>query len=797
MITVRFVYITGIKRGLFHNARLSGTWNSWGDIPMREITAEDGCPAFELTVNFDDGLAGQEIRWGVRLDGPSGVNQWGIVTEDPDVGVIRPERHTILPEAGGQSTARYHLTLSRFLGAQKLYQGGEERIRFAVWAPNAKKVEVVFGKKDNGYIADDGTGIDPNQPAVALHDIGGGIWASVPQPDFQSFVGLPYMYRIQNAQGATRMRTDIHSRWQIGRGDVDPQHSPWDGHPATLDGSVSCSVVIDQDVVRKEFEPTTTPPTQITDEEFWFSEFTSGKPVPSRLTELVIYELHIGSLGYVPPNAGNVQVAGNLQDAMDFIPHLVSLGVNAVELLPVSEFGGTRAWGYGNTHHFVIESSAGGRDKYKHFIRECHRNGIAVIQDVVYNHFDTSRQARAEELYDSDAPEQDIYFWYEGRSTDYSHPRNGYLQNGSSGRTPRLWEENVRQLFTSSAAEFAEEFHIDGFRVDLTEAIHRDHWHEPDGAPVGAPRPFGHKLLREWSRTLNLIRPSAMRIAEDHSGWSAITEPTDSTGMGFNAAWFSDLYHDLIGDASNQAGRARVLHRAGFGGDDPVPLSQLSGSLAATSGARVVYHECHDEVGNDGGTMRTIRVAVNDAALYGPTRDAAEARTRVAAGISVLSAGTPMFFMGEEIGAGEPFLIGDILKHRVDILGERHRSGANLFRYYQDLIRLRRSSRGLRSRNIDIIHASNENRVIAFTRNDGTTRELVVASLNNRPFDDGYTIQSSTERLSPGAWQEVFNSDSRFYGGSDVGNVGATLPSQDGRISMQLPANGLIVLRRI
>lgn len=102
MITVRFMYITGIKRGLFHNARLSGTWNSWGDIPMREIVAEDGCPAFKVTVEFDDALDGQEIRWGVRLDGPAGENQWGIPTEDPDLGVIRPECHTILPAAGPQ-----------------------------------------------------------------------------------------------------------------------------------------------------------------------------------------------------------------------------------------------------------------------------------------------------------------------------------------------------------------------------------------------------------------------------------------------------------------------------------------------------------------------------------------------------------------------------------------------------------------------------------------------------------------------------------------------------------------------
>ncbi|MEV5052327.1 hypothetical protein [Arthrobacter sp. LAR12-1-1.1] len=236
---------------------------------MQEIVADDGCPAFEATVNFDDTLAGQEIRWGVRLDGPAGANQWGIVTEDPDLAVIRPECHTILPAAEGQATARYFLTLSRFLGAQKFYQGGAEQLRFAVWAPNAQNVEVVFGAKDNGYIDDGGTGIDANRPVVPLKKIGAGIWASDPLLDFQSYVGLPYMYRVQNAQGATRIRTDIHSRWQIGRGDINPKDKPWDGSPDTLDGGVSCSVVIDQDVVREEFEPTTDPPKQINDDEFW------------------------------------------------------------------------------------------------------------------------------------------------------------------------------------------------------------------------------------------------------------------------------------------------------------------------------------------------------------------------------------------------------------------------------------------------------------------------------------------------------------------------------------------------
>ncbi|MDQ0850478.1 1,4-alpha-glucan branching enzyme [Arthrobacter sp. B3I9] len=600
------------------------------------------------------------------------------------------------------------------------------------------------------------------------------------------------MYRIRTVQGVDRMRTDIHSRWQIGRGAINPenpQHPPWDGNPGTLDGGVSCSVVIDQDVVREEFEPVTDPPKLIPDEEFWLTEFTAGLPVPTRLTELVIYELHIGSLGYGRADAGK------LPDAMEFIHHLASLGVNAVELMPVSETGGIFSWGYGDTHHFVIESSAGGRDKYKHFVRECHRNGIAVIQDVVYNHFDNTAD-RAQWQYDSDQPEQNIYYWYEGRSADYANPNNGYLQNGSSGRTPRLWEENVRQLFTSSAAEFADEFHVDGFRVDLTEAIHRDHRHEIDGSEVAAAQLYGQKLLREWSRTLNLIRPATMRIAEDHSGWDKITEPAGGGGMGFNATWFSDFYHDLIGDASDHGDKARILHRAGFGTDDPVPWSQFCGSFARTGEAHIAYHESHDEVGNAKGTLRTILAAVNGASLYGPTRDFAEARTRVVAGISILSAGTPMFFMGEEIGARKPCTFDDIPGGREDILAERSGLGANLFRYYQDLIRLRRGSRALRSRSIDIIHAADGARVLAFVRSDGTTRELVIASLNNRPFGTGYTVQTTAERLVPGGWQEVFNSDSSFYGGTNLGNFGATLPSQDGRIDVRLPANGLLVLRR-
>ena len=152
----------------------------------------------------------------------------------------------------------------------------------------------------------------------------------------------------------------------------------------------------------------------------------------------------------------------------------------------MAEFPATLGWGYGDTHHFCVESSAGGRDKYRHFVRECHRRGIAVIQDVVYNHYDNEAE-RPQWQYDSTAPEENIYYWYEGRPSDYAFPDGGYLDNGSSGFTPRFWEEIVRQQFISSAAFLIEEMHVDGLRVDLTQAIHRDNALHAEGVASAAP----------------------------------------------------------------------------------------------------------------------------------------------------------------------------------------------------------------------------------------------------------------------------------------------------------------------
>ena len=170
-----------------------------------------------------------------------------------------------------------------------------------------------------------------------------GSWEGGPTGDFETFKSLPYIYRIRNAQGDIVYRTDIYSRSQIGKGSFDPKGSAYSGTVETLDGTVSFSVVIDPDVVCRSFDstPPGTQPDLIPAEEFWATEFTAGLPVPTRLEDLVINELHVGSLVF------GKNKAGNLSNAMEkkFLNHLVDLRVNAIELMPLAEFNGNVGWG--------------------------------------------------------------------------------------------------------------------------------------------------------------------------------------------------------------------------------------------------------------------------------------------------------------------------------------------------------------------------------------------------------------------------------------------------------------------
>lgn len=154
-----------------------------------------------------------------------------------------------------------------------------------------------------------------------------------------------------------------------------------------------------------------------------------------------------------------------------------------------------------------------------------------------------------------------------------------------------------------------------------------------------------------------------------------------------------------------------------------------------------------------------------------------------------------MFFMGEEVGAAKYYTNEHWFDNREDLLCLRSNGGAGMFRFYQELIALRRRLPALRSANIKVVHADNGNRVIAFKRWSDRSEALVLATLSNTPFAAGYRI--AHDHIPGGAWREVFSSDSRAYGGLDFGNGGATFSNRQGSFEAVLPPNGFVVFERV
>ena len=784
---VRFSYRPGLLRNPFSNVRLQGNWDAgghlatqWSTTPMQPDVDPEGCPSFAAEIRFDDSQVGTVFRWGIMLDGPAGSDLWGIAAEIDDENSSARERSFTLQSGSGEQT--YYLTTCSLLGAiRQPRPGAPPGIRFSVWAPNAKAVDLVIAEPARGYVADDGTGVLTLKP-IRRGDAG--IWSigAADDPalgDFPKLAGTLYMFRVTKDDGTQAFRTDMYSRRQIGRGNFDPGGKPYPGPPEGLDGPPSCSVVVDPG---KVIGPDGETPVEM----FWRGEFNPNHPLPTALNDLVIYELHVGALGYGKPDPGT------LDDAIALLDHLATLGVNAVELMPVAEFETTENWGYGTAQFFAIDEAAGGADRLKLFVKACHQRGIAVILDVCYNHFDPNAE-RIEWAYDSDNPVHNIYFWYEGVPADYADPTGGYIDNISSGWAPDFSAEMVRQIFISSAAWLMTTCHVDGFRLDQTSSIHQYPTVHGTGQPAGRAAAFGTKFLKQWTRTMRLLKPGLFLTAEDYSEWPALTEPSlNGDGLGFDATWYADFHHNLV---EFQGGSyAELVRLSGFGDARSLAMSSFAGALTTSGAERVVYNESHDDCGNRPGSARTIWLAVDGAPLIGDTRRWAEARVRFAAGMTLLSAGTPMFFMGEEIGAQKFYRYNDFMQNREDIIGDSTGTGAALFRYYQDLIHLSETSAAIRSRNIDVSIADDANRVIAFHRWDDIGEFLVVGCLANAGFTNGYWIHG--DRLGAASWTEIFNSDSQDYGGWNIGNGGRTLTAVNSALNLVIPAVGLVVLRR-
>jgi 1,4-alpha-glucan branching enzyme len=322
--------------------------------------------------------------------------------------------------------------------------------------------------------------------------------------------------------------------------------------------------------------------------------------------ELVIYELHLGTF------IDNGVPAQRFLDAISKLDYLVDLGINAIEIMPCTEFETNTSMGYNPSLLFAIDDHYGEERSVQQFVKEANRRGIAVIFDVVYNHLGPDNLGDCFWRFDGSSVGDygGIYFYQDQRAhTAFGATRPDY------GRS------EVRQILRDNAMMWLHEFHADGLRLDSTVNIRRSQQGDlPDGWQ-----------LMQWINRDKL--PDKFIIAEDLEDNEWITKKVEDGGAGFNSQWDPGFYN--------------VIRNA------VVPIDDHSRSMSAVCDAlkkrynndafqRVIYSESHDEVteqfGNKLGRMPEKICPGNADSWY------SRKRSTLAAAIVFTSPGVPMIF---------------------------------------------------------------------------------------------------------------------------------------------------------
>ncbi len=334
------------------------------------------------------------------------------------------------------------------------------------------------------------------------------------------------------------------------------------------------------------------------------------------MADLLIYELHVGAF-----------TAGGTFDALaERLPYLRELGVTAIELMPVAEFPGRRNWGYDGVHPYAPQSSYGGPEGLRRLVDAAHREGLAVLLDVVYNHL---------------GPEGNYLGEYGPYFTDRYRTPWGEALNFDGPES-----DEVRRYFIDNALYWITEFHIDGLRLDAVQMIF-------DFSAFHILDELAEAVHREASSVGRRVQV----IAESDLNDPRLVRGRDRGGYGLDAMWNDDFHHAVHAALTGE----RNGYYVDFGGIEPVARSLRdrfvsAGRYSAYRRRRhgapatdvpadrfVVCIQNHDQVGNRAAGERLSRLIGLD-------------ELKLAAAILLLSPYVPLLFMGEEYGEANPFL---------------------------------------------------------------------------------------------------------------------------------------------
>lgn len=465
---------------------------------------------------------------------------------------------------------------------------------------------------------------------------------------------------------------------------------------------------------------------EVADRSFaWSDSYWKGLP----LSEMILYELH----------AGTFTSEGTFEGVITKLDHLKALGVNAIELMPLAQFPGERNWGYDGVYPFAAQHSYGGYKGLKKLVDAAHKQGIAVILDVVYNH-----QGPEGNYFEAYAPyftEKYNTFWGKALNFDDAHC------------------DGVRNFYWQNALMWLDEFHIDGLRLDAVHAI----WDY-------SAKPFIDELSGRVKDLAITTGKKKVLIAEFDLNNPRYINEKSKGGYGLDGQWTDEYHHALhslltgetdgyyedfgkdehlirsLEDSYVYTGQYSIHRKKFFGVKPDNAYSQF-----------VVFAQNHDQIGNRLlGERLTSQLSFEG--------------LKLAAASYLLSPHVPMLFMGEEYGETNPFQY--FISHTDEKLVQMVREGRKkefsyfnwkgeipdpqnektfrdcvlswkfsddeerntLFRFYQYLIRFRKERKAYHSferASLKVYPSGSEN-VVVFERQHGGDRVLIAFNFNKK-----------------------------------------------------------------
>lgn len=473
---------------------------------------------------------------------------------------------------------------------------------------------------------------------------------------------------------------------------------------------------------------------------------------PAPLEQTVIYQLHVGTFAGRNDPAGPTPNPSRYVDVAARVDHLAELGVNAVMLNPMFEFPGDFSGGYNPITAWAVESKLGSVAEFQAMVDALHGRGIAVLVDIVWNHFSPS----------------DNYLWnYDGTQIYFDSP----AVDTPWGAQADLDNPRVREYFLDSAHAFLHDYRIDGYRVDAVMSMVDSGWTPQWGA--------GQTLMRGLNDLVDNRHGDKHVIAEkyDDDSW---TVGDSSWGLGFDAQYHNAFKNNL---------RSAVFAEAAGGNPNMGWLASSIGGTGGSVGTRAMnYFELHDDAWPMNGHQRAVR-------QFDPAppsnNDLARGLQTLANGVALTARGVPAILQGTEWLEDDGWEVSRLNWARKTL-------NAGVFAFYRDLIGLRTSKPALSATSpVHVFHVNEGSDVLAFNRwgPDGRSY-VVVVNISPAPFNS-YLLGMPRA----GEWGVIINNDAAEYDGSGFGTAGVftTEPiARDGfaqRAALSIPAYGFMLLQ--